>query len=195
MRKLLLTLICFGTIGAAMPVLAADLPQDVADTLLYMREEEKLARDVYVHFAGLYVGVTPGAHVFDRIAESEQRHTDAVKDLLATYGMDDPAASTAPGEFVNDELQALYLTLTSVGEAGITEALGVGVLIEQKDMTDIVAAIETSAAYSDIVQVYTNLLAASQRHLDAFMKVLDTSASSAASTDLPGSGKGPGKGL
>jgi hypothetical protein len=182
-------------IGAAMPVLAADLPQDVADTLLYMREEEKLAHDVYVHFAGLYVGVAPGAHVFDRIAESEQRHTDAIRDLLATYGIDDPAAATAPGEFVDDELQALYFTLTSVGEAGITEALGVGVLIEQKDMTDIVAAIEVSAAYSDIVQVYTNLLAASQRHLDAFMKVLDTSAASAAFTDEANPGKGPGKGL
>lgn len=195
MRKLLLTLICFGMAGAAMPVLAADLPQDVADTLLYMREEEKLARDVYAHFAGLYIGVAPGAHIFDRIAQSEQRHTDAVKDLLVTYGMDDPAASTAPGEFVNDELQALYVTLTGVGEAGITEALGVGVLIEQKDMTDIVTAIEVSAAYSDIVQVYTNLLAASQRHLDSFMKVLDTSASSAAFSDEATPGKGPGKGL
>lgn len=194
MRKLLLTLICFGAIGAAMPVLAADLPQDVVDTLLYMREEEKLAHDVYVHFAGLYVGVAPGAHIFDRVAQSEQRHTDAVKNLLVTYGIDDPAASTAPGEFVDDELQALYVTLTSVGEAGITEALGVGVLIEQKDLTDLVAAIEVSAAYADIVQVYTNLLAGSQRHLDAFMKVLDTSGSSAALTAKPDSRKSPGKG-
>jgi hypothetical protein len=45
--------------------------------------------------------------------------------------------------------------------AGINRlALGVGVLIEQKDITD-------------IVQVYTNLLAASGNHLDAFMKVLE----------------------
>jgi hypothetical protein len=58
--------------------------------------------------------------------------------------------------------------------AGINRlALGVGVLIEQKDITDIVAAIELSAAYPDIVQVYTNLLAASGNHLDAFMKVLE----------------------
>ena len=79
------------------------------------------------------------------------------------------------GEFVNPELQDLYKTLVDVGTAGFTEALGVGVIIEQKDMTDIVEAIEVSAAYADIVQVYSNLLTGSEHHLSAFLKVLDAS--------------------
>ncbi len=81
-----------------------------------------------------------------------------------------------------------------VGSAGLTEALGVGVLIERKDMTDIVDAIELSLDYDDIVSVYTNLLAGSERHLDSFLKVLDTSAdsSAAAMSVTPGGGrKGP----
>ncbi len=48
-------------------------------------------------------------------------------------------------------------------------------------MTDIVAAIELSVAYADIVQVYSNLLAGSEHHLSAFLKVLDSAEPGAAS--------------
>jgi hypothetical protein len=54
-------------------------------------------------------------------------------------------------------------------------------VIEQKDMTDIVEAIEISIAYPDIVQVYTNLLSGSESHLEAFLKALDRPAEAAGS--------------
>ncbi len=174
MRKLLLTSILVGATCTVAPLMAAEPPTDeVAAMLQYMRQEEKLAHDVYQLFGAMYEGLQPGAQIFDRITQSEQRHTDAVVRLLDAYGLVDEAAGLAPGEFANPELQELYTTLVTVGEAGYQEALGVGVLIEQKDMTDIVAAIELSAAYPDIVQVYTNLLAGSTNHLAAFMKVLE----------------------
>jgi len=161
MRKLLLTSILVGATCTVAPLMAAEPPTDeVAAMLQYMRQEEKLAHDVYQLFGAMYEGLQPGAKIFDRITQSEQRHTDAVVRLLDAYGLVDEAAGLAPGEFANPELQELYTTLVTVGEAGYQEALGVGVLIEQKDM-------------SDIVQVYTNLLAGSTNHLDAFMKVLE----------------------
>jgi hypothetical protein len=105
---------------------------------------------------------------------------EAVLKLLNTYGLVDPA-QPEPGVFLDEELQALYATLVAVGQQGKIEALGVGVVIEQKDMTDIVEAIEISIAYPDIVQVYTNLLSGSESHLEAFLKALDRPAEAAGS--------------
>jgi hypothetical protein len=187
MRKLLLTLASLVLFGIAAPLVAAEPPTDeVAAMMAFMREEEKLAHDVYLLFSEMYAGQEAGSKIFSRIAESEQRHTDAVKGLLDEYGLPDPAAGMAPGEFANQALQDLYTTLASVGAAGYTEALGVGVVIEQKDMTDIVAAIELSVAYADIVQVYSNLLAGSEHHLDAFLKVLDVAEPGAARAGMTG---------
>ena len=187
MRRLAIALAFLLPLGAALPSMAADaLPDEVEYQLIYMRQEEKLAHDVYLHFDGLYGGAAPGAQVFQRITLSEQRHTDAVARLLEAYDVEDAVAGAAPGEFTIPELQDLYATLVAVGEAGLTEALGVGVLIERKDMTDIIEAIEVSVDYADIVQVYTNLLAGSESHLAAFLKVLDTSAASAAASSPAG---------
>ncbi len=58
--------------------------------LLFMREEEKLARDVYLVLFDKW-----GLRVFENIAESEQRHMDAVLYLLGKYGLDDPARDPA----------------------------------------------------------------------------------------------------
>ncbi len=174
MRKILVTLACLGAIVLVAPIAGAQsISDEAAASLAFMREEEKLAHDVYFLFDGLYGSVEPGAKVFARIAESETRHTEAVAELLVTYGLPDPALGNAPGEFDDADLQLLYDTLVAIGRTGYEEALGIGVLIERKDMTDIVDAIDISAAYPDIVQVYSNLLAGSERHLDAFLKVLE----------------------
>ena len=187
MRRLAVVLACLLPIGAALPAMAADaLPDEVEYALIYMRQEEKLAHDVYLHFDGLYGGTAPGAQIFQRIMLSEQRHTDAVAQLLEAYDVEDTVAGAAPGVFTVPELQDLYDTLITVGETGLTAALDVGVLIERKDMIDIVEAIEVSVDYADIVQVYTNLLAGSENHLAAFLKVLDTSAASAAASSSAG---------
>jgi len=173
MKRLLSVLAILLAFGASPVVLAqVAITPEAAAKLAYMREEEKLAHDVYAYFDQLYEVREPGANVFGRIAASETRHTEAVLKLLVAYGLPDPAYEEA-GRFLDEDLQAMYDTLVAIGEEGVTEALGVGVLIEQKDMTDIVEAIEVSLAYADIVQVYSNLLAGSENHLDAFNKVLE----------------------
>ena len=191
MRKLLLTFASLVLVGIAPPLAAAEPPTDeVAAMLAFMREEEKLAHDVYLLFSEMYAGQEAGSKIFGRIAESELRHTDAVKGLLDEYGLPDPAAGMLPGQFVNQSLQDLYTALVSVGGSGYTEALGVGVVIEQKDMMDIVAAIELSVAYPDIVQVYSNLLAGSEHHLAAFLRVLEVAEPETASV-VGARGPGP----
>lgn len=148
-------------VSAAVP--AAISPTESA-SLQYMREEEKLAHDVYVTLYAKW-----GLRMFNNISAAEQRHTDAIVTLLNRYGIDDPAAGNPVGVFTNPDLQALYDKLIAQGSVSAAEALKVGVLIEQTDIQDLKTHIaETTKA--DILRVYNNLLAGSQNHLRAFSR-------------------------
>jgi hypothetical protein len=134
--------------------------------LLYMREEEKLARDVYLALYDIW-----GQQIFQNIADSEQTHTDAVKHLLDRFGIDDPAVNIAPGVFTDSTLQSLYHELTILGAQSLEDALRVGAAIEEIDILDLVENLAT-VTDSEIVQVYENLLSGSENHLRAFVSTL-----------------------
>ena len=148
---------------AAFPV--ADLTEAEEDGLVYMREEEKLAGDVYDAMYDQW-----GLQIFDNISDAEVTHTDSVKTLLDRYGLEDPAAGLAPGEFTNPELQALYDELVATGSQSLTDALLVGALIEDVDIFDLQNLKSTNP---DIDLVYSNLERGSRNHLRAFVKQLD----------------------
>jgi len=130
--------------------------------LIFMREEEKLARDVYLTLHEIW-----GTPVFANIATSEQQHMDAILNLLNTYKLPDPTVGKLVGEFVNAELQALYDALIARGKESALEALMVGGVIEETDIEDLTAAMATSRL-SNIDKVYQNLLNGSYNHLRAF---------------------------
>jgi hypothetical protein len=130
--------------------------------LTYMREEEKLARDVYLVMYEKW-----GSRIFNNIAASEQKHMDAIKTLLDRYGIPDPAQDNGRGEFTNQELQTLYNDLVEQGSVSLIEALKVGVFIEETDIDDLKAAIALTT-HKDIGTVYSNLLRGSLNHLKAF---------------------------
>ena len=148
---------------------AQTLTQTEIDTLKYMREEEKVARDLYLSFDQFYAA--SGVRVFGNIAKSEQKHMDAVKKLLTTYGIEDPVTDDTIGVFANEELNTLYQTLLLKGEANLIEAFKVGVLVEETDIVDLAKAIaETDKR--NIERVYQNLLKGSENHLSAFNRQL-----------------------
>jgi len=138
------------------------LTQAEIDGLLFMREEEKLARDSYLTLYNKW-----HLPIFSRIASSEVMHMTRVKDLLDRYGLPDPAAGRAVGEFTNPILQQLYNDLMEQGSQSSTEALKVGVTIEEVDIRDLKNYIAATQK-TDIIQVYNNLLNASYNHLSAF---------------------------
>ena len=145
------------------------LTQTEIETLKYMREEEKVARDLYLNFDQFYAA--SGVRVFGNIAKSEQKHMDAVKKLLTTYGIEDPVTDDTVGVFVSEELNTLYQTLLLKGEANLIEAFKVGVLVEETDIVDLAKAIaETDKR--NIERVYQNLLKGSENHLSAFNRQL-----------------------
>jgi hypothetical protein len=135
--------------------------------LLYMREEEKLAQDVYLKLYELW-----SLPSFQNIASSEQAHTVAVKTLLDRYGLDDPAAAQA-GVFANPDLQALYTDLVARGGRSLAEALKVGAAIEEIDILDLQERL-AQTDNADIQQVFNSLLNGSYNHLRAFTTTLQS---------------------
>ncbi len=140
--------------------------QESVDGLSYMREEEKLARDVYL---ALYEKWQ--ARILLNIAKSEQNHTDAVAALLRKKGIDDPAAESAIGEFKHPELANLYTELVELGSRSIQDAFLVGAIIEDLDIYDLKKFLsETDDA--EEIRVYTNLLRGSENHMRSFIRQL-----------------------
>ena len=132
-------------------------------SLLQMREEEKLALDVYSKLYDVWK-----INVFKNISQSESTHTSAVKLLLDRYGIADPAKTEA-GKFSSSELQKLYDTLVAKWSQSVLDALIVGATIEDLDIYDIQTQ-KKDIDNEDILLVYENLERGSRNHLRSFMR-------------------------
>jgi hypothetical protein len=133
--------------------------------LSFMREEEKLARDVYLNLFDAW-----NVNTFNNIANAEQSHMDSVKVILDAYNLTDPAPVDR-GFFTDSDLQELYDTLIAQGNISLIDALKVGALIEEVDINDLYKAISETENPA-IIQVFTLLLNGSYHHLNAFINQL-----------------------
>ena len=133
-------------------------------SLSFMREEEKLARDVYITLYNKW-----GVNIFTNISASEQTHMDAILMLLNKYGLTDPAGANAVGVFNNTTLQNLYNQLVVQGNISVLEAYKVGATIEDLDIFDLQNAL-INIDNQDIRLVFDILTKGSRNHLRAFYK-------------------------
>ncbi|WP_320122478.1 DUF2202 domain-containing protein [uncultured Sphaerochaeta sp.] len=138
-----------------------------SEGLLYMAEEEKLARDVYLALYDMW-----GSRVFLNIANAEQQHMDAVSAVLKDKEIANPASTSEIGVFHNTEIAELYESLVAQGSTSIEEAFLVGAIIEDLDIYDLQRSIEASEDEVEI-WVYNNLLRGSESHMRAFVRQLD----------------------
>jgi hypothetical protein len=137
------------------------------EALSFMREEEKLARDVYISLYDVWQ-----IRAFQNISRAEQQHMDQVKFLMDSYGLSDPVQEPV-GVFTNSDIQNLYDTLVTRGKTSQIEALRVGALVEEVDIKDLQQALaETNNPALEIV--YTNLMNGSYNHLDAFVRNIES---------------------
>ncbi len=143
-----------------------DLSSTEKDGLIYMRLEEKLARDVY-----LTLGKSYKQKMFIKIPESEQRHMDAVKALLDKYEITDPVTDDEIGSFTNIDFKKLFDDLVAKGQISFKDAMLIGKDIEEMDIKDLDERIEQTDN-PDIKTVYENLKRGSENHLRAFTKHL-----------------------
>ena len=180
---LFVSLLLSSPLAAAGPGKPADLPCDGLGTymatlpveplsdvekegLLFTREEEKLARDVYIAMAAKW-----GSRVFTNIAAAEQSHMDAVAFLLERYELADPAEGNGPGVFSNERLQALYVSLVERGAVSLVDAIVVGATIEDLDLADIEQLLE-DADNVDVDTLMQNLAKGSRNHLRSYVALL-----------------------
>ena len=133
-------------------------------SLSFMREEEKLARDVYITLYNKW-----GVNIFTNISNSEQTHMDAILMLLNKYSLPDPVAFNAVGVFNNTTLQSLYNQLLVQGNTSLLEAFKVGATIEDLDIFDLTNAI-IYIDNQDIKLVYDMLTKGSRNHMRSFYK-------------------------
>jgi hypothetical protein len=142
------------------------LSPDEAGYVLSIREEEKLARDVYLAMYDVW-----GIDIFANISEAEQRHMDAILGVIDRYDLQDPVVDDSPGAFSEPAFAELYDQLVAAGNESFVEALKVGALIEEMDIVDLRIAL-SATDNPDVQQVYENLMRASRNHLRSFAKLI-----------------------
>lgn len=141
------------------------LSQTEINDLKFLREEEKLAHDVYLFSFEKYQ-----INIFNSISQSEQTHTESVLALLNKYGIVDPASAQI-GIFNNQDLQALYTSLTAQASISLVEALKVGATVEDLDINDI-DDFTVNTTKSDLLSVYNNLNCGSKNHIRSYSSQL-----------------------
>jgi hypothetical protein len=143
------------------------LSDEEEQSLIYMREEEKLACDVYLEMLEKY-----NTRVFDNISDAEYRHMSFVKDLLDKFSVEDPLKSNERGEFANNDFSAAYKKLVEQGDVSLIDALRAGAEIEEMDISDLNKEL-AKVNNKDIINTYGYLKRGSENHLRAFMRNLD----------------------
>ena len=153
-------------VGATRSALASQTATPATEAecrdLAHLREEEKLARDVYEALHARW-DIPP----FANIRGSEQAHMDMVALLLEHFGLADPVRDLPQGQFHTPAIQALHDELVAQGERSLEEAVRVGLLIEELDIADLRAAMLRTEK-PEVRGVYAELERGSRNHLRAF---------------------------
>ncbi|WP_165602632.1 DUF2202 domain-containing protein [Candidatus Terasakiella magnetica] len=155
------------------------LSQHEVNDLRYKREEEKLAHDLYHHFATKWQ-----VPLFKTVVEAEVRHIEAINTLLHSYNIPDPTKGTAVGEFNSPKLNLMYKDLVAKGEQSLEDAYLAAGMIEEIDISDLDRSL-TRSAQSNIILTYKNLQLGSRNHLRRFSKALQELGTSYSAQHMP----------
>jgi hypothetical protein len=142
-------------------ITTSDLTDSELASLLKMKEEEKLARDVYSVLSQKW-----GSQVFTNIFKAEDNHLNAIVLLLTNYGSSETSIGEA-GIFADAAVQTLYNDLVAKASISVEEAYKTGALIEEMDIKDLDEALATTTN-ENVTLIFENLLKGSRNHLRAF---------------------------
>lgn len=156
---------------SAIQATVSSLPVEPLDSaekqrVLFIREEEKLAYDVYQAMFDKY-----GVKIFQNIPNSELSHMEAMLTIITKYQLVDPMDKNPRGVFANADLQSLYNALVSQGNGSVLAAYQVGAKIEELDIFDLNKSIAVTNN-QDVKLVYDFLNKGSRNHLRSFFKNL-----------------------
>ncbi len=149
-------------------VAVADIGDEQKEKILFMLEEQKLAKDIYSYLNELW-----GNRAFKYVSKSEEKHIDFLKTLADKYNIEIPISLDIRGEFKNEELQMQYNSYLERGKVSTVDALEIGVAIEERDISELETILDSESELpTDIKNVYSNLLKGSYNHLKAFNRQL-----------------------
>lgn len=144
------------------PITTAALSSREVEGILFIWEEEKLARDLYV---SLYEETN--LSIFNDLARSEQNHMDQAKALIDRYDLETPVEDE-PGLLSNRTLIELYDDLSAQGRQSPQRALEAAAAYEEISIIDLEKEISATKA-EDVRIVYQGLLAGSRKHLRSYV--------------------------
>lgn len=143
------------------------LSEEQKDTLFFIYQEEKVARDVYITLGKIY----QNEDIVELIRSAEQRHIDSARELCETYGVETSHIDEKTvGKFESPVLQTLYDACIEKGEKSLLDALEVGEFIGNTEIDDLEQA--SVGMPSDVVNVYKNLKKGNLNHLNAFQAAI-----------------------
>ncbi len=148
--------------NAKSAVVGAKHKQDIQ----FLREEEKLARDVYRTLYKRW-----NLRLFENISQAEQRHMDRMGTIISRYKIDDPVKNDKVGVFANAKLASLYKELVAKGSKSEVDALLVGATIEDLDIRDI-RGMRQNTTDHDTLDAFAKLECGSRNHMRAFTRQL-----------------------
>lgn len=168
MKKVLLLVCAQVFLGSLFAQSTSGIDQKEQEGIVWMRQEEKLARDVYDSLLRKW-----GSHPFNHIRQSEQRHMDRMENLIAAFQLTDPVKERGdlPGKFANPLFDKLYQELVTAGSGSEAAAFEVGARIEELDIKDLNERM-AQAKQKSILETYEDLKWASGNHLRAFVRNL-----------------------
>jgi hypothetical protein len=134
------------------------------DGLLFIWEEERVARDLY---ASLYD--KNNLTIFLDLVRSESSHMDQARAVMEKHGLAVPPDE--PGIFQNQTLQEMHDQLLAEGLQSDQDALTVAAVFEEISIVDLEKELSASQA-NDVRTVYEGLLAGSRKHLRSYVSDL-----------------------
>jgi len=163
-----------------------NLTQELKDSITYMYNEEKLAREIYLNINEKQ----PLNQLYNIATKSEIKHEKAVDDLAVKYDLnitlypdtqepyDKKAISKyGSGEFSVVAIQELYDMLYDKGIQSEKDALEVGCMVEVTDIVDLDKYMKQAkdSKALDVVAIFDFLREGSYKHYWAFDKGLKKS--------------------
>ncbi len=143
----------------------AELSADEIEFLYAVREDEKLARDVYTQFLTKF-----NLKTFSNIAKAEATHISAVEKLFYFYSIAYPAVGPV-GEFNDSSRKAYYDNLINRGTTAL-EAFKATAYLEEKDIADYTTVL-VNIQNPNIKMVIENLIKGSMNHLKASVRQIE----------------------
>jgi len=135
----------------------AELTANEIEFLYAVREDEKLARDVYNYFFEKYE-----LRTFSNISKAEVTHITAVERLFYFYSINYPAVGPA-GQFNDSARKEYYDNLVNKGVTAL-EAFKSTTYLEEKDIADYTSVLK-DVQNPNIKVVIENLIKGSMNHL------------------------------